>query len=142
MKDKNVLMVSYIGWAFAFLLLCVGVFLDIRKDDWVNAMCNVVWMGIIVLSVFSTKEYKKTLDEKNKYRQDSFDLATEKYKLRGEIDSLKHSLENYEIILEGRAKDGMTLELMENTMIEVFDDAGQKTVIHNVEHIKIKTIQQ
>lgn len=142
MKDKNVLMVSYIGWAFAFLLLCVGVFLDIRKDDWVNAMCNVVWMGIIVLSVFSTKEYKKTLDEKNKYRQDSFDLATEKYKLRGEIASLKQSLENAEIVLEGRAKDGMTLELMENTMIEVFDDAGQKTVIHNVEHIKIKTIQQ
>lgn len=142
MKDKNVLMVSYIGWAFAFLLLCVGVFLDIRKDDWVNAMCNVVWMGIIVLSVFSTKEYKKTLDEKNKYRQDSFDLASEKYKLRGEIASLKQSLENAEIVLEGRSKDGMTLELMENTMIEVFDDAGQKTVIHNVEHIKIKTIQQ
>lgn len=142
MKDKNVLMVSYIGWAFAFLLLCVGVFLDIRKDDWVNAMCNVVWMGIIVLSVFSTKEYKKTLDEKNKYRQDSFDLASEKYNLRGEIASLKQSLENAEIVLEGRAKDGMTLELMENTMIEVFDDAGQKTVIHNVEYINIKTIQQ
>ena len=142
MKDKNVLMVSYIGWAFAFLLLCVGVFLDIRKDDWVSAVCNVVWMGIVVLSVFSTKEYKKTLDEKNKYRQDAFDLASENYKLRGEAASLKQSLENAEIVLEGRAKDGMTLELMENTMIEVFYDAGQKTVIHNVEHIKIKTIQQ
>lgn len=139
MKDKNVLMVSYIGWAFAFLLLCVGVFLDIRKDDWVNAMCNVVWMGLIVLSVFSTKEYKKTLDEKNKYRQDSFDLASEKYKLRGEIASLKQSLENYEIILEGKVKDGMTLEVDKNTMIEVFDDAGKKYILHNVKHINIKS---
>ena len=139
MKDKEVLMVSYIGWTLAFLLLCFGVFVEIRKGDWVGAACNVVWMGIIVLSVFSTKEYKKTLDEKNKYRQDAFDLASEKYKLRGEVASLKQNLENAEIILEGKVKDGMTLEVNENTMIEVFDDAGQKYILHNVEHINIKS---
>lgn len=139
MKDKNVLMVSYIGWAFAFLLLCVGVFLDIRKDDWVSAGCNVVWMGIVVLSVFSTKEYKKTLDEKNKYRQDSSNLASENYKLRGEVDNLKQNLENYEIILEGKVKDGMTLEVAENNMISVFYDTGQKTILHDVEYINIKS---
>ena len=33
----------------------------------------------------------------------------------------------------------MTLEVNENTMIEVFDDAGQKTILHNVEHINIKS---
>ena len=139
MKDKNVLMVSYIGWTLAFLLLCIGVFVEIRKGDWVDAACNVVWMGIVVLSVFSTKEYKKTLDEKNKYRQDAFDHASEKYKLRGEVASLKQNLENAEIILEGKVKDGMTLEVAENTMIEVFDDAGQKYILHNVECINIKS---
>ena len=139
MKDKEVLMVSYIGWTLAFLMLCFGVFVEIRKGDWVTAACNVVWMGIVVLSVFSTKEYKKTLDEKNKYRQDAFDLASEKYKLRGEVASLKQNLENAEIILEGKVKDGMTLEVDENTMIEVFYDARQKYILHNVEHINIKS---
>ena len=139
MKDKNVLMVSYIGWAFAFLLLCVGVFLDIRKDDWVNAVCNVGWIGIVVLSVFSTKEYKKTLDEKNKYRQDASNLASENYKLRGEAASLKQNLENAEIILEGKVKDGMTLEVAEHNIISVFYDTGQKTILHDVEYINIKS---
>ena len=118
MKDKNVLMVSYIGWAFAFLLLCVGVFLDIRKDDWVNAVCNVGWIGIVVLSVFSTKEYKKTLDEKNKYRQDAFDLASEKYKLRGEVANLKQNLEETENLL--RQEKALTSRLADeiNNLIQ------------------------
>ena len=139
MKDKEVLMVAYIGWTLTFLLLCVGLFLNIRKNDRVNAVCNVGWMGIVVLSVFSTKEYKKTLDEKNKYRQDASNLASENYKLRGEAASLKQNLENYEIILEGKVKDGMTLEVAEHNMISVFYDTGQKTILHDVEYINIKS---
>ena len=118
MKDKEVLLVSYIGWTLAFLSLCVGVFIDIRTGDWATAACNVVWMGIIVMSVFSTKEYKNTLDEKNKYRQDAFDLASEKYKLRGEVANLKQNLEETENLL--RQEKALTSRLADeiNNLIQ------------------------
>ena len=119
--------------------LVVGFVVDFINGNYTNAVCNIIWIGIAIWQLHNIKANIDLQKEYDELRRKFREARNEIIDLNHKYFSLTDNLHDAKIIMEGKMKDGMTLEVAENTMIEVFDDAGQKTILHNVKHINIKS---